>query len=142
MADIEKRLRRIFSSMAGNESLADGLVDEEAAADMLKWGEAIAEHFVRQTNEIEDDMAEEFLAPYLHAMRLLLRSIGKWVDERDETARQELWTRIEQNAKILYGEQLTFPSLGEVTAQIPVGTNAQQVITFLRTLMDSQGLKG
>jgi hypothetical protein len=142
MTDIEKRLRQIFSSMAGNESLADGLLDEDAVADMLKWGEAIAEHFVRKTNGMEDDMAEEFLAPYLRALRLLLRSIGKWISEKNEAARQELWTRIEQNAKILYGEQLALPSLAEVTAQIPVDANAQRMVAFLRNLMDSQGLKG
>ncbi len=87
-------------------------------------------------------MAEEFLAPYLRASRLLLRSIGKWVGEKDEAARQDLWTRIEQNAKILYGEQLALPSLAEITAQIPVDANAQQVVAFLRKLMDGQGLKG
>ena len=63
MIDIEQRLRRTFSSMAGNESLADG-VDEAAAADMLKWGEAIAEYFVRKTSEMEDEAAEEFLAAF------------------------------------------------------------------------------
>ena len=99
MIDIEKRLRRAFSSMAANESLADGLT-EDAAASMLKWGEVIAEQLVLRTNQMEDSVADEFLAPYSSALRKMMRAIGHWVVETDETVRSEWWNRIEQMARL------------------------------------------
>ena len=141
MIDIEQRLRRTFSSMAGNESLADG-IDEAAAADMLKWGEAIAEYFVRKTSEMEDEAAEEFLAPYLRASRKMMRAIGSWATEKDQTVRSEWWTRVEQNGKILYGDGLVLPPVNDGLAQIGPEESAQQTITGLKTLFDGYGLKG
>lgn len=141
MIDIEQRLRRTFSSLAGNESLADG-IDEAAAADMLKWGEAIAEYFVRKTGEMEDEAAEEFLAPYLRASRKLMHAIGSWAAEKDQAVRSEWWTRVEQNGKILYGDGLVLPPMNEVLAQTGAEASAQQTITGLKTLFDGYGLKG
>jgi hypothetical protein len=141
MTDIEKRLRRTFSSLAGNEALAEG-VDEDAAAEMLKWREAIAEHFVRKTSAMEDEMAEEFLSPYLRALRLMMRAVGSWVGEQDQAVRLDWWTRIGQNAKTLYGEQFSLPPMDEVMAQLGSEADAQQVVAFMRNLMDNHGLKG
>jgi hypothetical protein len=141
MIDIEQRLRRTFSSMAGNESLADG-IDEAAAADMLKWGEVIAEHFVRKTSEMEDETADEFLSPYLRALRKMMRAIGSWVVEKDQAVRLDWWTRIEQNGKILYGEDFGLPAMESTQAQYAPDASAQQIITGLRTLFDGFELKG
>ena len=141
MIDIEQRLRRTFSSMAGNESLADG-IDEAAAADMLKWGEVIAEHFVRKTSEMEDETADEFLSPYLRALRKMMRAIGSWVVEKDQAVRLDWWTRIEQNGKILYGADFGLPAMESTQAQFAPDASAQQIITGLRTLFDGFELKG
>ena len=110
MIDIEKRLRRTFSSMAANESLADGLT-EDAASNMLKWGETIAKQFVLKTSTMEDDMADEFLAPYSSALRKMMRALGHWVVETDQEVRLEWWNRIEQNGKTLYGDRFVLPAL-------------------------------
>lgn len=141
MIDIEQRLRRTFSSMAGNESLADG-VDEDAAAEMLTWSEGLIEHFVRKTNEMEDEAADEFLAPYLRAARKMMRALGQWLNAEDQTVSSDLWIRIEQNGKILFGDGFVLPPMNDVRAQFGSDVNAQQMIAGLRTLFDNLGSKG
>lgn len=141
MIDIEKRLRRTFSSMAANESLADGL-SEEAAASLLKWGETIAKQFVLKTTTMEDDMAEEYLAPYSSALRKMMRAMGHWVIETDQDAREEWWNRIEQNGKTLYGDGFVIPKMETVLSQLPAGADAQAVITFIQRLIENQKAKG
>jgi len=141
MIDIEKRLRRTFSSMAANESLADGLT-EEAAASLLKWSETIAKQFVLKTSAMEDDMAEEFLAPYSSALRKMMRAMGHWVVETDQDAREEWWNRIEQNGKTLYGDSFVIPKMEAIMPQLPVGTDAQTMITFIQRLIENQKARG
>ena len=119
MVDLEQRLRRAFSSMAANESLADAL-DEHAAATMLKWGEVIARQFVLKTSRMEEDAAAaEFLAPYSTALRKMMRALGHWAVETDQEVREEWWNRIEQNGKTLYGDRFVLPRMEIVMAQLP-----------------------
>jgi len=139
MIDIEKRLRRTFSSMAANESLADGLT-EDAAASMLKWSETIAKQFVLKTSAMEDDVADEFLAPYSSALRKMMRAVGHWVVETDQEVRLEWWNRIEQNGKTLYGDYFVLPQMETVLPQLP--SEAQAAVTFIQRLIESQKAKG
>jgi hypothetical protein len=141
MIDLEQRLRRTFSAMAGNEALSD-MPDEEAAAHMLKWAEELAKYFVLQTGDMEDAAAEEFLSPYLRALRTLMRAIGRWAVEADQANRLQWWARIEQGAKTLYGEQLTLPAMEDVVAQLPAGASVQQIVAFLKELIENQAPKG
>lgn len=141
MIDIEKRLRRTFSSMAANESLADGLA-EEAAANLLKWGETIAEQFVLKTSTMEDDIAEEYLAPYASALRKMMRALGHWVVETDQEVRSEWWNRIEQNGKTLYGDRFVLPQMESVLSQLPSETDANTVLLFVQRLIEIQKAKG
>ena len=141
MIDLAKRLRRTFSSMAANESLADGLT-EDAAASMLKWGEVIAEQLVLKTSQMEDDVAEEFLAPYSSALRKMMRAIAHWAVETDQAVRFEWWNRIEQNGKTLYGDRFMLPQMETVLSQLPSETDAQLTVTFIQRLIESQRAKG
>jgi hypothetical protein len=141
MIDIEKRLRRTFSSMAANESLADGLA-EDAAASMLQWGETIAKQFVLKTSAMEDDMAEEFLAPYSSALRKMMRAIGHWVVETDQDAREEWWNRIEQNGKTLYGDGFVIPKMEMVLSQLPPDADTQTVTAFIQRVIENQKARG
>ena len=141
MVDLERRLRRAFSRMAANESLADAL-DGEAAATMLKWGEVIAKQFVLKTSEMEDVVAEEFLAPYSSALRRMMRAIGHWAVETDQAARLEWWNRIEQNGKTLYSDNFVIPRMEIVMAQLPSGADTQTVIAFIQKLIENQKAKG
>ena len=141
MIDIEKRLRRTFSSMAANESLADGLA-EDAAANLLKWGETIAEQFVLKTSTMEDDIAEEYLAPYASALRKMMRALGHWVVETDQEVRSEWWNRIEQNGKTLYGDRFVLPQMESVLSQLSSETDANTVLLFVQRLIEIQKAKG
>ena len=141
MVDLEKRLRRTFSSMAANESLADGL-NEDAAASMLKWGEVIAEQFVLKTSTMEDDIAEEYLAPYSSALRKMMRALGHWAVETDQTVRLEWWNRIEQNGKTLHGDGFILPKMETVLTQLPSSADVYSVIMFIQKLIENQKAKG
>jgi len=141
MIDMEKRLRRTFSSLAGNESLADG-VDEDAAADMLKWGEALAEQFVRKTSEMEDELAEGFLAPYLRALRMMLRATGQWVTGKyaDSSSRIQLRDKILENFRVILGDNGRSPSpeqLDELLNQADDKSQTPaQLISKLRAMLE------
>ena len=141
MIDIEKRLRRTFSSMAGNEALAGG-VDEAAAADMLKWGEAVAEHFVRKTSEMEDEQAEEFLSPYLRALRAMLRAVGQWVSGEyvDGPSRIQLRDKLLEYIRVIYGEAENLPSgaqLDDLLNQVDDKSQTPaQLISRLRAMLE------
>src|SRR5262245_29787870 len=109
MIDLDQRLRRTFSGLAGNEALSDS-PDENAAAEMLKWSEELARYFVLQTGDMEDAPAEKYLAPYMRALRMMIRAVSRWASESDPAIRSEWWTRIEQSAKTLYGEEFALPA--------------------------------
>jgi hypothetical protein len=141
MIDLEQRLRRTFSSLAGNEALSSA-PDEAAAAEMLQWSEELAKYFVLQTAEMEEAAAEEFLAPYLRALRALKRAVSGWADESDQAIRLECWERIEQSGKTLYGEQLALPAMEQVVTELPPDAGMQQIVEFLRKLIENQAAKG
>lgn len=127
--------------MAANESLADGL-SEDSAASMLNWSETIARQFVLKTSTMEDEEAEEFLAPYFSALRKMVRAIGHWVVETDEAVRLEWWNRIEQNGKTVYGDGFVLPPMADVLPQLPTEAGEAGVITFLQRLIENQRARG
>ena len=141
MNDFEKRLRRTFSTMAAEESLAEGL-DKESAAAMLKWGEVIAEQFVHKTDRMEEDMADEYLAPYAGALHKLIRAVGHWTTETDPEARFEWWNRIEQNGKTLYSDSFILPQMNTVLTQLPSDSTMLSTILFVQKLIEAQRAKG
>lgn len=137
MIDLEQRLRRTFSALAGNEALS-GALDENAAAELLKWGEALAESFVRKTGEMEDDAAEEFLSPYLRALRTSMRALGGWLEERDPVIRQQWWARMEHAGRTLFGGEFTLPPMEAALSHLPADASGQQVVAFIKNLMETQ----
>ena len=141
MIDLERRLRRTFSSMAANEALAEAL-DEDSAAAMHKWGEVIARQFVLKTGEMADETADEFLAPYSSALRRMMRALGHWAVEKDPDARLEWWNLIEQNGKTLYGDRFILPTMEKALAQLPLDAGAEQAIVFAQKLVENQRAKG
>jgi hypothetical protein len=137
MVDLETRLRRTFGRMAAKESL-EGVLDEHAAADILKWGEGIAGLFVLKTRAMDDKVADEFLGPYFGALRKMMRAVGRWVVETDPAVRLEWWNRIEQNGKTLYGDRFMLPKMEMVLARLPAGADMQQRIGFILNLIENQ----
>lgn len=141
MADLEKRLRQTFSSMAAHESLETAL-GESDREQMIRWGEAIAEQYVIKTSQMDDRTANEYLAPYFSALRRMMRAIGHWAVEKDDILREDWWNFIEQNGKTLYGDSFVLPGMNSVMAQLPAGVSVQQVIAFLQNLVETQKAKG
>ena len=143
MSELEKRFHRVMGSMVGNEALAASL-DDDAAGELLSWGRNVAKRIVNETDGMDDDSAEEQMAPRLRALRLMMRAVGRWVgeaDSLDEESRLALWDRARNQARILFGDSIVLPSVDEVMAQLPVDANASQVILWLKNFIEEKGIK-
>ena len=127
--------------MAAEESL-EGALDQVSATAMLEWGEVIAKQFVLKASQMEDAVADEYLAPYASALHKMMRAMGHWVVETDQDAREEWWNRIEQNGKTLYGDGFVIPKMEIILSRLPAGTNTQSVIDFIQRLIETQRAKG
>lgn len=141
---MERRLNRVISAMSGNESIAASLEDD-AAGELLAWGRSMATHIVEETAGMEDETAEEKMAPRLRAVRLMLRSIGRWVGEAATLAdedRHALWDRAGEQARILFGETFEFPSMEEVVEKLPEGADALQTIVWLKSFIEEKNSLG
>ena len=144
MSDLEDRLHRVMGSMVGNESLAASL-DDDAASELISWGQSAAKRIVDETDGMDDDLAEEQMAPRLRALRLLMRAVSRWVGEAqslDEESRLALWERAGNQAKILFGDSFDLPSMDEVITKMPSDADAAQVIAWLKTFIEEKGIKG
>jgi hypothetical protein len=140
MTDLDQRLRKMFSRMASNESLAD-VLDEPLATEIIQWGEGIAGQFVLRTRSMDDKEASEYLAPYFSALRKMMRALGHWSVQTDPDERLESWNRIEQNGKTLYGDRFMLPQMEIVLADLPADADVQQRTDFVRNLIENQKAK-
>lgn len=144
MIDLEQRFRRVMSNMLDNESLAVSS-DEGAAEEFLLWAEKLAKEIVDDTAGLEDRLAEEEMYPRLKAVRLLLRSIGRWVAEAsslDLESRQALWDRAGAQGKLLFGEMFVMPHMADVIEQLPAGLPPREIIQWLKKRIEENESKG
>jgi hypothetical protein len=137
MSDLGKRLRRTFSRMAAHESLAETL-DKDTSAMLLEWGEVIAKQLVMKTSQMEDDDANEYLAPYASALHKMMRAIGHWAIETDEDKRLEWWNLIEQNGKTLYGDSFILPDMEVSVSRLPAGADMRSAVAFVQRLVENR----
>ncbi len=134
MTDLQKRFHHVMGSMIGNESLFESLGDD-AAGVLFAWGEATAKRIVDETDGMDDNAAEVFLAPRLRALRMLLRAISRWTGEANTLNAESysaLWERAGEQARIVFGETFAMPSMEDVLAQLPPDAGALEVIGFLK----------
>jgi len=144
MSDLENRLHRVMGSMVGNESLAASL-DDDAASELISWGKSAAKRIVDETDGMDDDIADEQMAPRLRALRLMMRAVGRWVGEAqslDEESRLALWKRVGDQAKTLFGDSYDLPSMDDVLTKLPSDVDAAQVIAWLKTFIEEKGTRG
>ncbi len=144
MSELEKRLHRVMGSLVGNESLAASL-DDDAASELLSWGKNAAKRIVDETYGMDEEVAEQQMAPRLRALRLMMRAVGRWVGEAgslDEESRAALWKRVEDQARVLFGDSYALPSMNEVLAQLPGDANTMQMIEWLKNLIEEKRNKG
>ncbi|MCK6539207.1 MAG: hypothetical protein L6Q26_04040 [Anaerolineales bacterium] len=143
MDELEKRFHQAMGSMIGNESLAASL-DDDAAGELFSWGESAARRIVNETERMDNDSAEGHIAPRLRALRLMLRSVARWAGEADlevET-RRALWHRVGEQARVLFGESFSLPSMDEALAHLPSQANARQIVAWLKNLVEEKRIKG
>ena len=144
MSELKKRFDQVMGGMTGNESLAASL-DENAAGELFSWGQATVKSIVNETDGMDDNTAEDHMAPRLRALRLMMRAVGRWTGEAntlDAEARLALWERVREQARVLFGESFALPAMDEVLAQLPPDASAQQVVMWLKTLFDDRKPKG
>ena len=144
MSELKKRFDQVIGGMIGNESLAASL-DESAAGELFSWGQATVKSIVDETDGMDDNTAEDHMAPRLRALRLIMRAVGRWTGEAntlDAEARLALWERVREQARVLFGESFVLPAMDEVLAQLSPDASAQEVVMWLKTLFDDRKPKG
>lgn len=143
MSNLDERYQRVMVNMAGNEALAESL-DEDAASELFSWEERAVKSIVDQTDGLDDENAEEHMAPRLRALRLMMRAVSRWAGERNELDAESslfFWNRIGEQAKAAFGESVVLPSMDEILEYLPANANSQQAIAWLKTFIDERGSK-
>jgi hypothetical protein len=97
---------------------------------MLDWGMKMSTYVVRQTDGLDDMMAEEALMPRLKAVRSSMRSIGNWAaGEYVETEdRLSLRDKLLENFRTILGENAELPTvevLDNLLNQVDDNSNTQ-----------------
>jgi hypothetical protein len=112
MADIGSRVQRAIAELTGNEALL-GMRETDAAAEMLDWGMKMSTYVVRQTDGLDDLMAEQALMPRLKAIRSSMRSIGNWAagEYVEPEDRLSLRDKLLENFRTILGENAQLPTV-------------------------------
>ena len=112
MVDIEARIQRAISELTGNEALL-GMLEENAAAEMLEWGIMMSKSIVNETNEMDDLAADLSLLPRLKAVRRSMRSIGNWAAGEYKKPEDRIWLRdkLLEQFKLILGDDIVLPDV-------------------------------
>ena len=105
MTDINSRIQKYVSQLAGNEALL-GMLDTDAATEMMEWATATVTALVKETEGLDDAAAEEALAPKLKAVRQAMRSGGNWAAGQyaDPESRASLQAKLAEYRSVISGE--------------------------------------
>jgi len=137
---VRERVQRVQENIIGNEALG-GSLDEAAASEMLSWSLKSAEGIATSTEGMDDETAELSMADRLKALRKLMRHLGRLLGEgleMDAEGRTWLWDSVQKYARLLYGENIQFPSLEDVMGRLSGGEAPGQIIANLRNIFESQ----
>jgi len=141
MVDINSRIQRVIGEMLGNEALLE-MLETDAAAEMLKWGTAMAASLVKTTNDLDDLAANLAIMPRLKAVRQSMRSIGNWAVGKyiEPEDRVELRDRMLERFRVIFGENARLPSIekfDELLNQVDDKNNTPyQLILKLKQLLE------
>ena len=141
MVDINSRVQRVIGEMLGNEALLE-MLETDAAAEMLKWGTAMAASLVKTTNDLDDLAANLAIMPRLKAVRQSMRSIGNWAVGKyiDPEDRVELRDKLLERFRVIFGENARLPSIekfDELLNQVDDKNNTPyQLILKLKQLLE------
>jgi len=118
------------------------MLETDAAAEMLKWGTAMAASLVKTTNDLDDLTANLAIMPRLKAVRQSMRSIGNWAVGKyiDPEDRVELRDRMLERFRVIFGENARLPSIekfDELLNQVDDKNNTPyQLILKLKQLLE------
>jgi hypothetical protein len=132
---IEVRVQTAVDSIAGNETLTDGL-DDQAAQVLLKWGLNSARSLAQRSGE---DISER-----LQSLRLLLRAINRWASSQPLTAHADqhpLLIEILERAAAFYATP--FPGdrpamLAEIIENVGATPDPEKLIRGLITWLEEK----
>ena len=143
--DLEQRASRAAESILENESLTSDL-DDVAAKVLLDWGLACAKAIAQSTAGLDDAQAGEVMSSRLRATRRLMRSVNKWIanrQEMDAEAKTKRLNRVIEQASIIHGAEFSAPT-GEwcdaFLRRIERVDDPAQMITDLREFVESLGI--
>jgi hypothetical protein len=110
MADLNARMERVIEQLSGNEALL-GMLETEAATEMLSWGIATARSLIMRTDELDDFAAELALQPRLKAIRQSMRAIGNWAAGQyaDVASRVHLRNKLLRHFRTIFGDDKPLP---------------------------------
>jgi hypothetical protein len=110
MADLNARMERVIEQLSGNEALL-GMLETEAATEMLSWGIATARSLIMRTDELDDFAAELALLPRLKAIRQSMRAIGNWAAGQyaDVASRVHLRNKLLRHFRTIFGDDKPLP---------------------------------
>lgn len=113
MTDIGSRIQRAIGELTGNEALL-GMLDEDAASEMLNWGIRLSTSIVEQTDGLDDLLADIKLLPRLKAVRSSMRSIGNWAAGKyvEPQSRIQLRDKLLEQFRTILGDEAQLPSAG------------------------------
>ena len=144
MADLKARMERVIEDMAGNEALL-GMLDTDAAKEMLNWGIATAESMISKTTDLNDMGAELAILPRLKAIRQSMRSIGNWAAGKytDPESRVQLRDKLLKHLRTIFGERRELPSVGQMDDVLSKvddkSYTPHQLILKLRDVIEQRG---
>ena len=144
MADLNARIERAIEEMSGNEALL-GMLQTEAATEMLNWGIAMAKSVISRTRELDDWTAELALLPRLKAIRQSMRSIGNWAAGKygDPESRLQLRDKLLEHFRTIFGERRELPTARQMDDLLSQVDNKNQtpreLIQKLQDLLEQRG---
>lgn len=105
------RKERAAESILGNEQLTAEL-DDAAAGALLEWALACTGSIVSDTAGMDDDQAEEVMAPRMTATRRMMRNVNRLVgsESPDESKAKDRLGKIAAQAQIVYGREIAPPN--------------------------------
>jgi hypothetical protein len=141
MAETNNRIQRVIEDLSGNEALL-GMLDTDAAREMLNWGIATARSVVSRAAELDDFTADLAILPRLKAIRQSMRSIGNWAAGKyaDPASRIQLREKLLRHLRTIFGEERPLPpveKMDEVLSQVDDRTNTpHQLVLKLKQLIE------
>jgi hypothetical protein len=136
--DIEKRIRKAVESLLENESLLEGL-DNQNAASLLDWGTTCVKTIVKKSENLADEEeAEETIYPQMRALRQMLKTVTTlYTSNLDMPQEVTLLNELIESAAIVYGPVPTISqNINWVAFSATKTKQSGQQVSALRTLVE------